>query len=124
MTKRMNNTIDKYVGQKIREFRDVKNLDLEVLAEKTGINPKTLQNAENGLQGLDMTDLANLSHVLKVPVDDFFKAIPAMNNGSAEFKDDYDDAGRMVELFVKIENPAVRHDLVSLIRSLGRSLPS
>jgi len=117
--KHFDNTIDKHIGASIRELRIKRRLDLDALALMVGIKPKILERIECGDHSADMTDVANLSHALKVPVDDLFINIPKKTPALPEDHEKHMNAERLVNAFVKIENSDVRHDLVSLIRSIS-----
>jgi len=117
--KHLDNTIDKFIGSSIRELRIKRHLDLDALALMVGIKPKTLERIEHGDCGADMTDVANLSHALKVSVDDLFVNVPNKIPILPEDQEKHLNAGRLVNAFVKIKSADVRHDLVCLIRSIS-----
>lgn len=66
------NKLNKYVGNKIKEFRKKKGLTQKELGELIGVKYNTISSYENGINSLDQNVLYKLSKVLDCKMDDFF----------------------------------------------------
>ena len=65
-------TVDRFVGQKVREFRRGRGMSMEKLAGGLGIAYQQLQKYETGRNRISAGRLFSISDVLEVPVQDFF----------------------------------------------------
>lgn len=66
------NKLNKYVGNKIKEFRKKKGLTQKELGELIGVKYNTISSYENGTNSLDQNVLYKLSKALDCKMDDFF----------------------------------------------------
>lgn len=64
--------LDKYVGNKIREFRKRRNLTQKELGEKIGVKHNTISAYENGTNSPEQTMLFKIARALEIKVDDLF----------------------------------------------------
>ena len=69
--------LSKYIGQRIRKFRNIHNLTTEELAERIGTTRATITRYENGVRKANQDVLFQLADIFNVSVDDFF---PPRNN--------------------------------------------
>lgn len=69
--------LSKYIGKRIKKFRNAHNLTTEELAEKIGTTRATITRYENGVRKANQDVLFQLADVFNVSVDDFF---PPRNN--------------------------------------------
>lgn len=60
---------DRYVGERIRELREIQCYTREALAEKVEISPKFLYEIETGKKGFSADVLCRLSRALSVSCD-------------------------------------------------------
>ena len=109
--------IDKKIGQKIQELRIAMGMSRHQLAEKIGVTHQQTQKYEKGINRISAGRLAAIAESLQKPVGYFF--------------DDDEDSNlvlpsqhqRMcIEVsrnFLKIENPAYREAVNTLIRTLA-----
>ena len=64
--------IKKLLGKNIKYYREIKNLTQEQLAEKIGINYKSLSTIECGQNFVTAQTLENISKALNVNIKKFF----------------------------------------------------
>lgn len=72
--------LSKYIGQKIKQFRNARNLTAEELAEKIGTTRATITRYETGARKANQDVLFQLADIFNVSVDDFFPPRPSKNN--------------------------------------------
>lgn len=72
-------SVAKYVGLKIKEYRKKNNLTQEELGKKIGVGLSTISGYERGSNSPDNDKMYTLSKVLGVSVSDFFP--PVENDG-------------------------------------------
>lgn len=56
------------VGENIKKYRKIRNLSLQILAEKVGLTKKTIQRYENGEHRIDMDRLNEIASALDVDI--------------------------------------------------------
>ena len=64
-------TIDLYIGERLKEIRKMQKLTQEFLADKIGVSFQQIQKYENGKNRISVGRLHELSRILKVPFDTF-----------------------------------------------------
>lgn len=64
--------LSKYIGKRIREFRNAHNLTTEELAEEIGTTRATITRYETGARKANQDVLFKLADIFHVSVDDFF----------------------------------------------------
>lgn len=72
--------LSKYIGQKIKQFRNARNLTAEELAEKIGTTRATITRYETGARKANQDVLFQLADIFNVSVDEFFPPRPSKNN--------------------------------------------
>jgi transcriptional regulator with XRE-family HTH domain len=73
------NEINKYVGNKIREFRKRRNLTQKELGEKIGVKHNTISAYENGTNSPEQSALFKIARALDIKVDDLFPSTTEVN---------------------------------------------
>ena len=73
------NNIKKLLGKKVKLYRELKNLTQEQLAERIGVNSRTVSLIETGNNFVTAETLYNIAHVLEVSPKKLF-----------DFDDDFD----------------------------------
>lgn len=68
-------SVAKFIGAKIKEYRKKKNLTQEELGKKIGVGLSTISGYERGSSSPDNEKIYALSKVLEVSVNDFFPPI-------------------------------------------------
>lgn len=87
-TKGVPDAVDRYVGAKIREAREFRNVSQEKLAEAIGLTFQQIQKYEMGKNRVASGRLAHISQVLDFPVGWFFP--PVYSAGEAEYQAEID----------------------------------
>ena len=73
--------VNKYIGNKIREIRDKKNLTQEDIADFLNTTPQTISRYENGDRKTNQDILFKLAEYFKVSINDFFPPL-SFDNGT------------------------------------------
>ncbi|WP_119165986.1 helix-turn-helix domain-containing protein [Algihabitans albus] len=114
--------IDQHVGRRIRQARALRGLSMEKLAQALGISYQQLQKYEVGSNRVSCGRLWLIGQTLDLPIGFFFDGLE--NEGLAAGGDDAlvsrrtINAARQLE---EIEDPALRDQLVAMIRTCARS---
>lgn len=64
--------VNKHIGEKIREFREHKNITLQELSDYLDVSPQALSRYERGERKTDQDILFKLSDYFKISINDFF----------------------------------------------------
>lgn len=131
------NSMDAYVGGRLRMRRTLLGMSQEKLAEALGITFQQVQKYERGVNRVGASRLYDLSKVLDVPVSFFFEGSnnnskPAskktkMKMGVASGRDEYEtedftdrETLELVRAFKSIGNQDMRKSVLDMIRSLAK----
>jgi len=141
MTKKLGprspNPVDVHVGARVRLRRKILRLSQEKLGEQLGVTFQQVQKYERGANRIGASRLWKLSEVLDVPVSFFYDGLSTEYGGQSESaallssEPDqspivYDfinssDGVSLAKAVLKINNKAVRRQILELARSLGGS---
>ena len=123
--------IDKYVGARLRMRRQALGMSQSRLGEQLGVSFQQLQKYERGANRIGAGRLYRLAKVLDVPVSYFFEGAadegePGAKSGAmAMFAGEEPifraDVAKVAEAFSQLDDPAVRRQVLSLVRSLAKS---
>jgi len=130
MPKKLLESIDKYVGGRVRMRRRMLGMSQEALGERLGITFQQVQKYEKGKNRVSASRLQAISHILQVPVSFFFEGAPQMAGHSrkrrevpspAYVSDFFADSGglRLVRAFTQIGDSTLRRSVVRLVEQLG-----
>lgn len=112
--------IDQHVGERIRERRTMLGFTQEQLADALQISYQQIQKYETGANRVSAGRLYQIAKRLDVDVSTFFEGAgrfePADANGSNGSNRTIID---LVRHFQTIEDPAVRQQIVSLVKTLA-----
>lgn len=75
---------DRYIGERIRELREIQCYTREALAEKVDISSKFLYEIETGKKGFSADVLCRLSRALSVSCDYIMMGEDVSNQGSEQ----------------------------------------
>ena len=67
--------INKYIGERIRHYRTIRNLSQDEVAEELGTSATNISRYESGERGTNNDILFGLSKILGVSINDFFPPI-------------------------------------------------
>ena len=76
--------INKYVGNKIREFREKRNITQEEIAEVLNTKPQTISRYELGLRKTNQDVLFKLADYFNISINDFFPPIKSNKEKEAQ----------------------------------------
>ncbi len=117
-------TVDAHVGQRIRDKRNACGLSQTEVADALGVTFQQVQKYERGTNRVGASRLYDLSRILGVQVQYFFEGL----EDQSPVVDDNDenivhlmkpDTIELVEAYYKVENPQVRRQILSTIRSIS-----
>lgn len=117
-------SVDTHVGQCIRDKRNERGLSQTEVADALGVTFQQVQKYERGTNRVGASRLYDLSRILGVPVQFFFEGLENQPN---ELEDDGEnivhlmkpDTIELVEAYYKVDNPHVRRQILSTIRSIS-----
>jgi len=124
------NLTDQHVGSRVRMRRKMVAMSQEKLAAALGLTFQQVQKYEKGATRISASRLQQMSHILQVPVEFFFKGAPNASaphgsNGSAfsmaqinDFVSDVDGL-RLIRAFMRIDNAALRRRIVMLVQEIA-----
>ena len=118
------NTVDTYVGQRIRDKRNERGMSQTEVANAIGVTFQQVQKYERGTNRVGASRLFDLSRILSVPIQYFFAGL---NNQSTPIEKEDDnvihlmkpDTVELLEAYYKVENLQVRRQILSTIRSIS-----
>ncbi|MEI1246799.1 helix-turn-helix domain-containing protein [Rhizobium aouanii] len=117
------NSIDVYVGNRVRVRRKTLGMTQNGLAELLGITFQQIQKYEKGTNRIGASRLQRISEILRVPVGFFFE-----NGGSGPVDGETSELNSFLsskeglalnKAFIAIEDPNIRQKLVALAKSLA-----
>ena len=118
------NTVDTYVGQRIRDKRNERGMSQTEVANALGVTFQQVQKYERGTNRVGASRLFDLSRILNVPIQYFFEGLK--NQPTQIEKEDDNvihlmkpDTVELVEAYYKVENLQVRRQILSTIRSIS-----
>ena len=85
---------DRYIGERIRELREIQCYTREALAEKVDISSKFLYEIETGKKGFSADVLCRLSRALSVSCDYIMMGEEVSNQGSVQINCLLESLGR------------------------------
>ena len=115
--------VDIHVGKNIRIYRIAKGLSQAAVADALGLSFPQVQKYEKGVNRIGSSRLAQLSHILGVPVNRFFEDAGRNTDGTGSgiFTDllSMPYAVRMLKALADIPNDKTRRSLVELTESVA-----
>ncbi|MBY5570618.1 helix-turn-helix transcriptional regulator [Rhizobium leguminosarum] len=117
------NSIDVYVGNRVRVRRKTLGMTQSGLAELLGITFQQIQKYEKGTNRIGASRLQRISEILRVPVGFFFEnggagPIDGATNELNSFLSSKEGLA-LNKAFIAIEDPNIRQKLVALAKSLA-----
>ena len=124
--------IDRHVGAQLRRRREQLGLSQKSLAKAGGVSPQLIHKYESGANRISPSRLYGFARHLNVPIAYFFEGMPAAGRRdpapvrAATVLAEHDlfsrETALLVEAYYRID-PASRHAVHSLIRSLSKTPP-
>jgi len=129
------NSIDGYVGSRVRMRRTLLGLSQEKLAEALNLTFQQVQKYERGSNRIGAGRLHQIAGVLEVPVSYFFEEMPKdviarapAPKGLAEGSESYEadpmakrETLELVRAYYRITDPRVRKRVFEMVKAIGRS---
>ena len=117
-------TLDAHVGQRIRDKRNERGMSQTEVANALGVTFQQVLKYERGTNRVGASRLYDLSRILNVPVQIFFEGL---ENQADTLRGDAEnvvhlikpDTIELVEAYYKVDNPHVRRQILSTIRSIS-----
>lgn len=133
MTKLVRNPIDAHVGGQVKLRRAVVGMTQTQLANQLGITFQQVQKYEKGMNRIGASRLYLIAEILNVSVQSLFDGAEAViEKGPGTFEGAKDERVQRYEEFIRspdgmdffkafvaIEDPAVRKQITSLLKSIG-----
>ena len=118
------NTVDTYVGQRIRDKRNERGMSQTEVANAIGVTFQQVQKYERGTNRVGASRLFDLSRILSVPIQYFFAGLNTQSTPIEKEDDNVihlmkPDTVELVEAYYKVENLQVRRQILSTIRSIS-----
>lgn len=108
--------LEEFLGNRLRELRRQQGLSLRALAEKSGLSANTLSLIENGKTSPSVATLQQIAIALNIPITTFFesnvKRDPVIYTKSGERKSNPLQHGRLEELGTGVGNDGLQPYLV------------
>lgn len=102
----------RYVAERLRLVRRLKNLTLENLASKLGITRKQLQNYESAQCNLTIARLWEISRLLEIETEFFVKGL----NSSQKCLSNKDI--ELISMFKKIKDDKVKELIIGILNEI------
>jgi transcriptional regulator with XRE-family HTH domain len=130
------NSIDAYVGSRVRQRRTLLGLSQEKLADALNLTFQQVQKYERGSNRIGAGRLHQISGVLEVPISYFFEDMPRdvltrtgqPAKGLAEDTEVYEadpmakrETLELVRAYYRIVDPRVRKRVFEMVKAIGRS---
>ncbi len=144
--KRHAETIDIYVGERLKEMRKMQKVTQEFLAEKVGVSFQQIQKYENGKNRISVGRLHDISNILKVPFNAFIEGfdqtdemaqayglsdnaqqglegrpLPDQDNNAQNYipKKEIDE---LVKVYYSLDNPKLRKSFLALGKNMAENM--
>jgi transcriptional regulator with XRE-family HTH domain len=124
------NPVDKHVGSRVRMRRRTLAISQEKLGHALGLTFQQVQKYEKGTNRIGASRLEQIARILQVPVGFFFEgASDASVTGKPDERTrlleeinqfiSSPEGLRLVQAFLRIENPDVRRRVVALVQEIA-----
>ena len=122
-------SVDKYVGARLRMRRLMLGMSQEKLADAVGLSFHQVQKYEKGVNRMGSSRLRQMADVLQVPIPFFFEGAPDLSKraGLAPHRalvSDFlttADGLALVRAFMRLPSRALRRDIVKLVKAIADS---
>ncbi len=121
--------MDVHVGRRLQLRRKALNMSQKMLAGRIGVTFQQIQKYERAANRVSAGKLHDIARTLAVPIYYFFQGYPGLTGlregdvafempgtGAAELPDQ--QSRELLQCFQAIENPAVRKQILDLVRTL------
>ena len=117
------NPIDVHVGKRIRMRRQFLGMSQATLAEQLGVTFQQVQKYEGGANRVSASRLAEVAHILDVPVPHFFADLPAERNEPLARREERErmEQSETIELlrfYYGISDDMVRRHILDIVKRI------
>lgn len=123
--------IDKHVGSRVRMRRMMLDMSQEKLGDALGLTFQQVQKYEKGTNRMGASRLANIAHILQVPITFFYEGGPkfaGQAKGAEATNPSYvqdflstSDGLTLTKAFMQIRDAKLRRRLVDLVEQVAES---
>jgi transcriptional regulator with XRE-family HTH domain len=118
------NTVDKYVGSRVRMRRMMLGMSQEKLGEALGLTFQQIQKYEKGTNRVGASRIQQIAEVLKVPVSFLFEGGPGSARGAEGFGEGLDflatsEGLALTRAFTRIADARLRRSIVDLVEQIA-----
>jgi transcriptional regulator with XRE-family HTH domain len=118
------NTVDKYVGSRVRMRRMMLGMSQEKLGEALGLTFQQIQKYEKGTNRVGASRIQQIAEVLKVPVSFLFEGGPGSARGAGGFGEGLDflatsEGLALTRAFTRIADARLRRSIVDLVEQIA-----
>ena len=132
MAKKSPDSVDVYVGNRIRERRLELGMTQERLADGLGLTFQQIQKYEKGANRVGASRLQAISAILQVTASLFFEGVPLSSatkkkgagSQSTDFVTEFldsDDGQSLIKAFTRIKSAVIRRSIVQMVEAIGDS---
>ena len=125
------NSVDVYVGTRLKIRRNEMGLSQNKIGEMTGVTFQQIQKYEKGTNRIGASRLYEFAKILKVPVSYFYDQYEATHEGSnlTDIKEGFKDKDAvsekeiitLIKSFSAIKDPAHRKSIINLAKTLSKN---
>lgn len=127
MKTKSGNSIDKYVGLRVRTRRMMMKMSQTKLGDALGLTFQQVQKYEKGVNRIGASRLQAIAVILQVPIEFFFEGAPQSSSSKdKEAGPDYvqeflatRDGLALSKAFMQIKQPALRRRIVHLVEDIA-----
>lgn len=111
--------VDAYIGEKIRGYRNLRNISQEELGRMLGVSFQQIQKYEKGANRITSSRLQEIAKIFECDVADI---LPEQKKGKTQKLSNLDriaatrDGMKLIDSFVDIKNEVMRAAVVELAR--------
>lgn len=111
--------VDAYIGEKIRGYRNLRNISQEELGRMLGVSFQQIQKYEKGANRITSSRLQEIAKIFECDVADL---LPEQKKGKTQKLSNLDriaatrDGMKLIDSFVDIKNEVMRAAVVELAR--------
>jgi len=126
------NPVDIYVGSRLRMRRSLLGISQNKMGSLIGVTFQQVQKYEKGVNRIGSSRLYQISKILLIPISYFFDGYDEAKDLNSsmvrisekeepiKYKDlDNNEIARLIKSFIRISNPVVKKNVITLVKSLG-----
>jgi transcriptional regulator with XRE-family HTH domain len=112
------------IGEGIRVKRKIMGLSQADLGNSIGITYQQVQKYENGQSNVNLEMLSKICNTLNVNVSEFLITLDNVVQDNEKEIQHQKLIGKMTDQFLKVNDPKIKKDIISLLETLAVNKPS